>query len=120
MVGLPHHRHPLRLRDVWDVIAIIVVVALLALLVATCANSFVPQQAQASHLAVPAQSETKYAGAIVVTQCREALAVLFVSKDGEIYPQHFSRDLTFQQLLKNLTDAPADKIIEVDLACPTD
>lgn len=122
MVRLPHQRRPwadTARGALLFLTALPVILIAIASLVTMCAYGAVPEKAQASSLAVPAQKDPKYASAIVVTQCRQAIAVLFVDKEGKVYPQHF-KDLSFEQLLQKLTDAPADKVTEVSLACPAD
>lgn len=80
----------------------------------------VPEQSQASTLAVPTPVVYPYASAMVVVQCREVIAVVFVTHDGELVPQHWP-DLTPQELDARLdAAAPADKTFDLELTCPAE
>lgn len=114
--------------------SILYIVVLLAWLVAvgifiysSVAHAQVPQQAQASNLAVPEPKHVTpphkaypYASGVVVTECRAAKAVILFDKHGLPHTQHM-QDLGFKELMDLLTSsAPPENIIEVTLACPTD
>jgi hypothetical protein len=80
----------------------------------------VPQQAQASTLAVPDPQTYEYSSAILVTQCHQVGAVIFVGKDGTLYPQHF-QDMTTAQLMQELSKAaPPNRVIAVAVPCPNE
>ena len=92
---------------------------------ATTAHGQVPQQAQASNLVVPEPKHIEpphkpfpFASGVVVSECKLVKAVLLVDKKGITHPQRF-QDMAYSDLLKLLREAaPADRIVEVTLACP--
>jgi hypothetical protein len=100
-----------------------IVIFLASLLFLQFAMAEVPQQAQASHLVVPSPivpQNYKYESVIIVTQCTQAVAVLFVDHDGAVFPQHF-KDLSRKELMdKLLTQAPADHVLQVEVVCPNE
>jgi hypothetical protein len=83
------------------------------------AQTALPEQSQASNLAVPDQTSVKYVSALIIDQCRQVGSVIFVTSTGELAPQHI-QDLTLAGLLNLLGQIPADKILEVTLPCSTE
>lgn len=82
------------------------------------AHAGVPEQAQASNLAVPGQeAQLPYAGAIVVVQCKSVVALVLIGHDGK---QHFVdlRTSTPAMVTTQLSQAPADDVTQVEVSCP--
>lgn len=80
----------------------------------------VPEQAQASSLAVPAaQAQSPYASAIVVVQCKNAVAAVLVDRGGVQYPLDL-RELTPAMLMTQLAQVPADNVTQIEVKCATD
>lgn len=81
------------------------------------ASAGVQDQGQASHLAVPDQpAELPYAGAIVVVQCKDVVAVIMIKHDGSqqtIDLKNATQAIVTTQLLQ----APADATTEVEVSC---
>ena len=76
----------------------------------------VPEQAQASALAVPGEEARKpYTSAILVTQCKQAVAAVLVDRQGNLHPLHM-KDSTQAILLTQLSQA--ETVTEIEVACP--
>lgn len=107
----------------------IVARALLLALAASVACAQVPQQSQASALVVPREaphhvvrpaSDFKYAGAVVVVQCKLVYALMFIDKDGTIEPKHLVKDMSEAKLLTLLADANPDNVWMTETPCGSD
>jgi hypothetical protein len=77
----------------------------------------VQDQAQASTLAVPDQSaELPFAGAIVVVQCKNVVAVVMIKHDGTQQPIDL-KNATQAIVATQLLQAPADAETEIEVSC---
>ena len=89
----------------------------LLIALASLAKAGVPEQAQASNLAVPEQKELPYAGAVVVMSCKLVNAIVMIDHNGTVHPVRL-KDGTLATLLTQLSQAPADKVVQVEMPCP--
>jgi hypothetical protein len=89
----------------------------LGTLASVVAYAQVPEQAQASALAVPGEEAQKAAvGALVVVQCKQAVAVVLIDSAGALHPLH-GASLTATQLTTLLEQIPADNVTEIEVTC---
>lgn len=75
-----------------------------------------PEQAQASSLAVPEPGPV-YVSALLVVHCRKVEALVLIDDKGEQHPYH-GKEATLAQVLTMLSPVPADKVTQVTIACP--
>lgn len=82
------------------------------------AKAGVPEQAQASALAVPGeQAELPYAGAIVITQCKGVIGLVMIKHDGAQQPVELN-GLTPRDVTTLLQQAPATGVAQFEVSCP--
>jgi hypothetical protein len=96
------------------------IISATAILALSAARAGVPEQAQASNLAVPTPVVFPYAGALVVSQCKKAIGVIFVTHDGQIVPYdpEALQKLTLAQLNAMLAaSAPLDNSQQIETPC---
>jgi hypothetical protein len=81
----------------------------------------IPQQAQASHLAVPSPTY-KFQSAIVIHSCRLLTGVIFADSKGNLHPVDpvMLKKLNMGQVLELLAQAPAANEISVETLCNKD
>lgn len=82
------------------------------------AKAGVPEQAQASNLAVPGQeAELPFAGAIVITQCKSVIGLVMIKHDGAQQPVEL-KGLTPRDVTTLLQQAPSEGVAQFDVHCP--
>jgi len=74
-------------------------------------DGVVPEQAQASSVAVP-EPEYPYAGALVIVEQKMVIGVIMVGHDGTLEPINI-HGFSQATLLSTLSQAPADKVIQI-------
>lgn len=88
-------------------------------LIATSIQAAIPQQSQASTLAVPGEAAQKpYASALVVVRCKQVVAAILVDANGFQHPLNL-KELTPAMLLTQLSQAPAENVTQIEVACPS-
>jgi hypothetical protein len=79
-------------------------------------NPVMPEQAQASAMAVP-EPGPEYVSALLVVHCRKVEALVLIDSHGVQHPYH-GKEATLAQVLTMLSPVPADNITQVTVACP--
>lgn len=78
----------------------------------------VPDQAQASNLAVPDEpAELPYAGAVVVVQCKNVIGLVMIKHNGKQEAINL-QGLSPKDVTALLLQAPADDTGQFEVACP--
>lgn len=79
-------------------------------------NPVMPEQSQASAMAVP-EPGLEYVSALLVVHCRKVEALILIDVHGIQHPYH-GKEATLAQVLTILSPVPADNVTQVTIACP--
>jgi hypothetical protein len=92
-----------------------VLAAIAALSTTACAQ--LPQQTQASHLAVPTPAAPQPVSILATTLCNKLIGLVVVDSEGNLHPVPIE-GMTPKEVHQIVSTVPAEKVLAAAVPCP--